>query len=46
MKEQLNKLILDIEIIKEAINNKDNADALQMLEEIKQDLKLLDLISE
>lgn len=45
MKEQLNKLILDIEIIKEAVTNKDNADALQMLEEFKQDLKLLALIS-
>lgn len=37
-------VINDIEIIKEAITNGDTKDALQMLEDLKQDLKILALI--
>lgn len=37
-------VINDIEIIKEAITNGDTKDALQMLEDLKQDLKIIALI--
>ncbi len=42
MKEQY---INDIDIIIEAISNNDNQDAIKMLKELKQDLKLILLIS-
>lgn len=38
-------VIKDIEIIKEAINNGDIKDALQMLNDIQEDLKIISLIS-
>ena len=44
MKEQINNIINDIEIIKEAITNGDGDDALQMLSDLKQDLMLLELM--
>ena len=44
MKEQLNNIINDLEIIKEAINNNDTKDALQMLSDLKEDLQLIKLM--
>lgn len=41
MKEQLNNIINDLEIIKEAITNNDTKDALQMLNELSVDLKVI-----
>ena len=41
MKEQLNNIINDLEIIKEAINNGDSKDAIQMLNELSVDLKVI-----
>lgn len=41
----MKNIINDINIIIEAINNKDYTDAIQMLEEVKEDLKIIDLIS-
>jgi hypothetical protein len=40
----LKTIISDIEIIKEAVKNGDKRDALQMLNDLKEDLKLLELI--
>ncbi len=40
----MKNLINDIEIIKEAITNGDTKDALQMLEDLKEDLKILELL--
>lgn len=37
-------IINDIEIIKEAISNGDTKDALQMLDDLKEDLKIITLI--
>lgn len=37
-------IINDIEIIKEAINNGDTKDAIQILEDLKQDLKIIGLL--
>lgn len=45
MKEQIKNIENDIEIIIEAINNGDIKDAIQMLKEVKQDLKLIELIA-
>ena len=45
MKEQIKNIKNDIEIIIEAINNGDTKDAIQMLLEVKQDLKLIELIA-
>lgn len=45
MKKQLEIIINDLEIIKEAITNGDNEDAIQMLSDLKQDLKLIVLIA-
>ena len=42
----LNKLINDIDIITEAISNEDYNDAIQMLSEVKEELKILSLINE
>lgn len=41
MKEQLNNIINDLEIIKEAVNNGDSKDAIQMLNELSVDLKVI-----
>ena len=41
MKEQLNNIINDLEIIKEAITNNDTKDALQMLNKLSVDLKVI-----
>ena len=46
MKEQIKSIEKDISIVIEAINNGDTKDAIQMLEEIKQDLKVIALVSE
>ncbi len=39
----MKNLILDIEIIKEAISNGDSKDAIQMLDDLKEDLQILSL---
>ena len=44
MKEQLNNIINDLEIIKEAVNNGDSKDAIQMLQDLKEDLQLIKLM--
>ena len=43
MKEQIEK---DISIVIEAINNGDNKDAINMLIDIQEDLKVMELMSE
>lgn len=45
MKTEIKKIIIDIDIVIEAINNKDLKDAISMLEDIKQDLKVIELIA-
>ena len=45
MKEQIKIITNDINIVIEAINNGDNKDAINMLEDIKQDLKLISLMA-
>lgn len=45
MKEQLENIINDIEIIKESINNGDSKDAVQMLSDLKEDLMLIALMA-
>ena len=45
MKEQIKNIENDINIVIEAINNGDNKDAINMLEDIKQDLKLISLMA-
>lgn len=45
MKEQIKTITNDIGIVIEAITNGDTKDAIQMLEEIKQDLKLIELMA-
>ena len=44
MKEQLNNIINDLEIVKEAVNNGDSKDAIQMLQDLKEDLQLIKLM--
>lgn len=46
MKEQIKNIENDINIVIEAINNGDNKDAINMLKDIQEDLKVLELISE
>ena len=46
MKEQIKNIENDIDIVIEAINNGDSKDAIQMLKDIQEDLKVLELISE
>lgn len=46
MKEQIKNIENDLNIIIEAINNGDNKDAINMLKDIQEDLKVLELISE
>lgn len=43
MKTEIKKIINDIDIVIEAINNNDTNDAIQMLNEIVLDLKIIDL---
>jgi len=45
MKKQLKDIVNDINIIIEAINNKDTIDAIQMLKDIQEDLKVIELMS-
>jgi len=45
MQNNLKTCISDIDIVIEAIKNKDSEDAIQMLLDIKEDLKVLELIS-
>ena len=40
----MKEIINDINIVIEAINNKDTEDAIQMLKDIQEDLKLLELM--
>lgn len=44
MKDTLNNIRTDIEIIKESISNGDTKDAIQMLNEIQSELEILTLI--
>ena len=46
MKEQIKNIEKDINIVIEAINNGDNKDAIQMLKDIQEDLKVIVLVSE
>lgn len=45
MKTEIKKIINDIDIVIEAINNKDLKDAISMLKDINEDLKVIELIS-
>ena len=45
MKEQIKNIENDISIIIEAINNGDSKDAIQMLKDIQEDLKIIALVS-
>ena len=45
MKTEIKKIIIDIDIVIEAINNNDIKDAISMLEDISLDLKVIELIS-
>ena len=45
MKTEIKKIIIDIDIVIEAINNKDLNDAVSMLKEIASDLKVIELIA-
>ena len=46
MKEQIKNIEKDINIVIEAINNGDNKDAVSMLLDIQEDLKVIALVSE
>ena len=45
MKTEIKKIIIDIDIVIEAINNNDINDAIQMLKDIQEDLEILLLMS-
>ena len=45
MKEQIKTITNDINIVIEAINNGDNKDAVNMLLDIQEDLKLISLMA-
>ena len=45
MKTEIKKIIIDIDIVIEAINNNDLKDAISMLKDIKCDLKVIELIA-
>ena len=45
MKTEIKKIINDINIVIEAINNEDTVDAISMLEDIQSDLKVIELIA-
>lgn len=44
MKKQLKDIANDINIVIEALNNKDTKDAIQMLKDIQEDLKVIELM--
>ena len=46
MKEQIKNIEKDLNIVIEAIKNNDSKDAIQMLKDIQEDLKLIVLVSE
>ena len=46
MKEQIKNIEKDINIVIEAINNGDTKDAVSMLKDIQEDLKVMELMSE
>ena len=46
MKEQIKIIEKDINIVIEAIKNNDSKDAIQMLKDIQEDLKVIVLVSE
>ena len=46
MKEQIKNIEKDINIVIEAINNGDTKDAVSMLKDIQEDLKVIALVSE
>ena len=46
MKEQIKNIEKDINIVIEAINNKNTKDAVSMLKDIQEDLKVIALVSE
>ena len=46
MKEQIKNIEKDINIVIEAIKNNDSKDAIQMLKDIQEDLKVITLVSE
>ena len=46
MKEQIKNIEKDLNIVIEAINNGDTKDAVSMLKDIQEDLKLIALVSE
>ena len=45
MKTEIKKIIIDIDIVIEAIKNNDVDDAISMLLDIQEDLKVIELIS-
>ena len=45
MKEQIKNIEKDINIVIEAIKNNDSKDAIQMLKDIQEDLKVIALVS-
>ena len=45
MKTEIKKIINDINIVIEAINNDDTVDAISMLKDIQSDLKVIELIA-
>ena len=46
MKEQIKNIKKDLNIVIEAIKNNDSKDAIQMLKDIQEDLKVIALVSE
>ena len=46
MQEQIKNLEKDLNIVIEAIKNNDSKDAIQMLKDIQEDLKVIALVSE
>ena len=46
MKEQIKNIEKDLNIVIEAINNGDTKDAVSMLKDIQEDLKVITLVSE
>ena len=46
MKEQIKNIEKDLTIVIEAIKNNDSKDAIQMLKDIQEDLKVISLVSE
>ena len=46
MKEQIKNIENDLNIVIEAIKNNDSKDAIQMIKDIQEDLKVIALVSE